>query len=146
MIKNSIRLGQLFRKAADSRLIPTFIPRPNDKVRENAKKYIERAGLPHFEFDNSYAPINKERARAIADAYNEAIHNPNDKAVYDSYKAFKKETLEQFNHLVEEGVKFEPWLRPEQPYRNSDELRKDIQENNHVYFYVTFPNGKDGEA
>lgn len=55
--------------------------------------------------------------------------------VLDTYKAFMDETMEMYNTLIDNGYKIEPWTKPGEPYGvNSDLVRKDINENKHLYY------------
>ena len=47
-----------------------------------------------------YHPIDEEHSRAIAQAYEEMQHAPNDPAVKNSYDAMIRETRDQFDHML----------------------------------------------
>lgn len=111
-----------------------FAPKGNDRIRKEAEEYTKANGVPYHP-DSSYAEVNVERAKRIASAYDLSTHSPNDPKVKASYEAFKKETLDQWKYLESKGVKFEAWNQEGQPYKNSEEMRNDVAEHKHLYFY-----------
>jgi hypothetical protein len=111
-----------------------FAPKGNERVKQEAEEYTKAHGVP-YNPDSTYAEVNVERAKKIASAYDLATHSPNDPKVKASYEAFKKETLDQWKYLESKGVKFEAWNQEGQPYKNSEEMRNDVAEHKHLYFY-----------
>lgn len=112
-----------------------FLPDHTPRIRDEAEEYTKAHGLTYAP-DHTYAKVDEARAKNIADWYDKAQHNPNDPQVKASYDAMKKETLDQWNFLERKGVKFEPWQGEGQPYKNSDEVIKDIRDNNHLAFFT----------
>jgi hypothetical protein len=112
---------------------------PNETIRGHAEGYAKQAGIEHNP-DRNYEPVDTERAGEIAKHYEAMQHNPNDPAVKASYDALKKETLDQYNYLKDQGVKIEPWTKEGQPYANSKEMAADAAKG-HLYVYtgVTMP-------
>lgn len=107
---------------------------PDPAVKANAADYAQRAGLSAAEY-TGYAPVNEERAKQIADAYEAMDHRPDDPEVRRSYDALKKETLDQWRHLQQQGVVMEPWTEEGQPYADSAEMRADVAQG-HLYFFT----------
>lgn len=109
---------------------------PNEDVRKSAADYKAGAGLteaPH----TGYAPLNESNSRKTADFYQAAQHNPEDPKVKASYDALKAETVAQFKHAEAAGIKFEPWTKEGQPYKNSAEMSADVRDNKHLYYFPT---------
>lgn len=109
---------------------------PNEDVRKSAADYAATAGLteaPH----TGYAPLNESNSRKTADFYQAAQHNPEDPKVKASYDALKTETVAQFKHAEAAGIKFEPWTKEGQPYKNSAEMSADVRDNKHLYYFPT---------
>ncbi|PWT75526.1 MAG: hypothetical protein C5B59_08590 [Bacteroidetes bacterium] len=75
------------------------------------------------------------QGKAIADAYEAMKHEPNRPAVRASYDSLKKGIDEQWDHATSQGFKFEPWEKEGQPYKNSKEMMKDVDENKHLFFF-----------
>lgn len=111
--------------------------KPNPRVREQAAAYIEQAGLPK-PAASKYAKVDVPRAERIARLYEEMEHDPADPETREAYEAFKRETLAQWEFLVEQGVVFEPWpadAEQAQPYANSAEMMADVEQG-HLWFFT----------
>jgi hypothetical protein len=111
-----------------------FSPKGSERVQQEAEEYTKAAGVPYVR-RSEYAEVNVDRAKKIAAAYDLSTHSPNDPKVKASYEAFKKETLDQWNYLKSKGIKFEAWDKDGQPYKNSEEMRADVTNNKHLYFF-----------
>jgi hypothetical protein len=113
-----------------------FSPSADENIREQAAEYTKAAGLtakPHTDF----ARLNEDLGKRAADAYEAAPHIPDDPKVQASYKALADETRAQWDFLTKKGVTFEPWTKEGQPYASSSEMRADVQQNKHLYFFPT---------
>jgi hypothetical protein len=111
-----------------------FAPKGSQRVQDEAAEYTKSANIPYTR-RSDYAEVNVKRGKQIAAAYDLATHSPEDPKVKASYEAFKKETLDQWNYLKSKGVKFEAWDKEGQPYKNSEEMRADVSNNSHLYFF-----------
>jgi len=111
-----------------------FLPTPHDRIRDEADEYTRKAGIP-YEPDMTYAPLNEGRAKQIASDYAALKNEPNAEATKKSYDAFKQETMDQYHYLQDKGIKFEPWTKPGQPYKDSAEMMQDARDNKHLYFF-----------
>ena len=80
--------------------------------------------------------VPDELSRKFADWYDDAKHNPDAPEVKKSYDSLTNEVGEQYQQLVDKGIKFEPWDGQGEPYRNSAEMRADM-ENGHLYYFRT---------
>lgn len=86
------------------------------------------------------APITKldeNRSKSIADAFDAMENNPNDPEVKASYEAMSKETKDQYDALIKSGMKVEIYEGEGEPYKNSEEMIKDVRENNHLFVLST---------
>jgi len=113
----------------------------SETARANIDSFIQSINLP----DKGPVPFTRpdpEILKQLADEYEMAEHAPESKEVLKSYDALKAETLDQWNHFVTQGVTFRPWLADGQPYARSEEMFKDIRDNNHLWFFPTFPGGE----
>lgn len=81
--------------------------------------------------------IDVEEAKKRADAYDEMKHDPNNPEVKASYEAMAKETLEQHKHLMDNGYTIEIYEGEGEPYKNSNEMLKDLRENKHLFVLST---------
>jgi hypothetical protein len=108
--------------------------KPKDWLLDGVKKFIEDRG---GHFDPKPPELETDsRAKEIADAYDAMKHEPDNPAVKASYDAFKRDIDEQWDYATKDmGVTFEPWNKPGQPYANSREMRADVRNNHHLYFF-----------
>jgi hypothetical protein len=86
------------------------------------------------------APITKldeNKSKSIADAFDAMEDNPNDPQVKASYEAMATETKDQYDALVKNGTKFEIFEGEGEPYKNSEEMIKDVRDNKHLYILST---------
>jgi hypothetical protein len=75
------------------------------------------------------------RGTSIADAFEKMGHNPSEPKTAASYKALRDEVNAQWDHAVKDGFQFEPWTKEGQPYANSKEMKADVDDNHHLYFF-----------
>lgn len=117
-----------------------FVPGPIGKIHDVAEQYMREAypERPYTPPERAY-PLDPEHSKAIAQAYEDMPHSPNDPATKASYDAMIRETEAQYNAIKKTGLKVEP-IRPgmEDPYAANPRLAaKDVAENNHLWFYPT---------
>ncbi len=107
----------------------------NPKVTKHAHEYMTSKGMPPSK--STYHPVDIARGRAIAKAFEQMPHAPHDPKVKAAYDALIGETLDQFQHVKNSGLKIEK-IQPgqENPYKNSSDMHKDVQ-NGHMWFYPT---------
>lgn len=121
---------------------------PNPKIRQVAQSYMDHAGIQNPQPD-TYVKANPARGKAIAGAYDAAQHAPNDPQVKASYDALIQETLAQYQHIKDAGLKvdFIPPGAPD-PYAASPRLStEDVNKNNHMYVFPTSSGfGTEGAA
>jgi len=133
--KGLVRTAQ--RDVVQSQVDPSKTRDSNPIIREQAKDYNEKAGLLQ-PLSPKYVPVDQERAARIAKAYENMNHDPTNPQVREAYEALKRETLAQYEFLIEQGVIFEPWPQTagtEQPYKTSAEMRADVRRG-HLWFYT----------
>lgn len=103
-----------------------FIKKIFDKIRSITK--LNK--VQHNRLFNIDAELSKE----IADAYEKMKHDPNNPKVKKAYEAMVEETKQQYNALVDGGLKAERWTGEGEPYANSAEMLKDLKDNSHLWF------------
>lgn len=109
-------------------------------VGSQARAYVEQARgagrqiEPHPE-SFEYLPVDEDRARTIADTYESLPHDPTNPIVQESYDAMIDETIDQYNFLEGEGVKFEAAV--DDPYATSADMIADVRDNNRLKFFLT---------
>jgi hypothetical protein len=115
-----------------------YIAGPIGSVHDVAQDYMKTAGRP-YERQSQYQKIDKDRARAIAQAFEDMKHAPNDPRVKASYDALINETRDQFRAIKNSGLRMEP-ITPEMgdPYAQTPRMAtRDVRDNNHLYFFPT---------
>lgn len=115
-----------------------YVPGPIGKLHDIAEQYSRESGIPYTR-PTAYEPIDVNRSKAIAQAFDEMPHAPNDPAVKASYDAMIRETLGQYNALKNSGYTFEP-IPPgaADPYAATPRLAaKDLLENGHLWYFPT---------
>lgn len=101
-----------------------------------ADSYKKSAGITHLAGEKIY-DIDVEEAKKRADAYEAMKNEPNNPEVKAAYDAMAKETLDQHQHLLDNGYKVEIFEGEGEPYKNSDEMLKDLKDNKHLYVLST---------
>ena len=82
----------------------------------------------------------------IADAYDGIKHDPNNPDVKSAYGALINETNQQFSDLLDNGLQISANKPGESPYKNSEEMHKDIKDNNHLSFFPTEQGFGEGDS
>lgn len=120
--------------------------RPNPELRRVAREFARSNGINRPEHDE-YIAVDPARAKRIADAFDAMKHSPNDPAVVRSYEAMGRETVAQWKALENAGYKIEPWHGEGEPYKNSAEMKADVANNKHLWYFETNQGfGSGGDA
>lgn len=129
-----------------------FIPGPIEQVHKVAEQYMAGRDVPSYHKPpDKYHPLDEEHARAIAQAFEDMPHTPDDPATKASYQALIKETADQYRAIKDSGLKIEA-IPPDMPdpYATNPRLAaKDVADNNHLWFSPTeggFGSGAAAEA
>lgn len=115
-----------------------FVPGPIGSIHDVAEAYMKGLDRPYTP-PTKYHPIDEDHSRAIARAFEEMPHTPDDPATKASYDALIKETQAQYNAIKGTGLKIEP-IHPDMPdpYAANPRLAaKDVAENNHLWYFPT---------
>lgn len=105
-------------------------------AREAAYSYAESAGVDYRPI-TSYAKLDKNRAKRIAEEFEKAVHDPTDPETIASYDAMVAETIAQYQTIMDTGLTVE-FITGEDPYGYNPRLAiLDIVENNHMWVYST---------
>ncbi len=133
-----------------------FVPGPIGKIHDVAEDYMRQNahlyGLPadatipsklseylDARRPKKYYPLDVEHSKAIAQAFEEMKHTPNDKATKAAYDALIDETAAQYQAIKKTGLKIEPIpAGAPDPYAANPRLAAvDVAENNHLWFFPT---------
>ncbi len=111
-------------------------PQGSERVRNIADEYVRGRGITKPPF-RGYATVDEPRAKLLADAYQAAPDAPNDPAVRKAYSALAAETKAQWDAIEAAGYKLEPWEQSGQPYASSADMRADVTNNKHLWYFPT---------
>lgn len=133
-LDNEFNLGE-WRRQNPRRFMPDTArsARGNDETRKVANGYIKFSGLqtePH----TGYATIDEVKLKRIADFYEQASHEPSNPEVQKAYSALAEETMQQYAAMEQAGVKIEPFVGRDEPYKNSAAMLQDVRDNKHLFF------------
>lgn len=114
---------------------------PNEELRSIADTYTL---IHRYAYDlggvyrGHYVKVDEERARTIAAAYEslEDFEDTRNADTIDAYEALREELVDQWNYIVWSEYTLEPWTQDGQPYANSAEMRADVRDNKHLYFFT----------
>ena len=109
---------------------------PVDHVIKTAEDYKKSKGIT-VDAGERITDIDIENSKKIADAYDEMQSNPNDPEVKAAYNAMANETVDQFKYLIDNGYTVELYDGKTEPYKNSEEMLKDLRDNKHLYVFST---------
>ena len=115
---------------AGSRLFNT----PLEGVQDVVQKYVQRAGIDYRPGKN-ITQLNEERAKEIGQAYDRMKHDPKDPEVKKAYDAMAKETIAQYEAILEEGYMVE--INNQEPYANSADMIADLRDNKVMKIFST---------
>lgn len=97
------------------------------RVQQEVAEYKESKNIRTV----SHPPVlelNREISREISKAYDQMEHAPNDPVVKASYEAMVNETAEQYNFIIDKGIKVIRHTEVGEPYANSAEMLEDVRQ------------------
>lgn len=110
---------------------------PSAEIRNVADEYAKSKNLK-LTHDLPILTPDPERGAAIAKAYENMKHAPNDPQVRKAYDALSRETMEQWEAIKKTGLKVEAIPEGmENPYKKSTDMITDVRNNNHMWYYPT---------
>ncbi len=110
--------------------------KPVPEAQQIKSQYQKEAGLP-VDSPPRIKKIDVEKSKRIADAFDKMKHNPADPKVKTAYDALGRETVAQYQKLLDSGVEFDYWRGRGEPYKNSREMAGDIQNNKKLKVLAT---------
>ena len=108
----------------------------------DARAYRNQAGIDTPELSGPMVP-DETYLKRVADYLDQATHAPDKPEVRRAYAALIQETLAQFAAI--KGITVTPWDDTGEPYANSHEMRGDVIENRHLFFFRTVNGFGEGE-
>jgi hypothetical protein len=102
---------------------------PDPRLVSVARKYANDKGIP-LRRQDSYAQVDEDRAKRLAQAYEQMPHAPNDPFVRAAYRSLIQQTTDQYRALTDAGYRFYFFDASNDPYQGNPwnamrELRAD---------------------
>lgn len=132
------------RKEWDSSRGDRFLPNSAKDVRGAdpeltylAEEYARRNGID-YKRQSEYVKVDPERAKRIAEAYEQMEHNPQDPVVKEAFQNLITQTKAQYDILVEAGYTFYFFDETNDPYDgNPARAMRDLTENKTMGVFST---------
>jgi hypothetical protein len=110
---------------------------PDPEVNRAAEEYARRNGID-LRRQSEFVKVDKDRARRIAQAYDEMVHQPNDPAVKEAYDELIRQTREQYDVLEEMGYEFTFFDSETDPYSSPWDAVADLRNNKKMAVFGTY--------
>lgn len=138
-----IQRAQTFAQAPEEEIRMSVRERPgrreaNEDVRRIRNAFMDDRGIePEAQIEETYAEVDPEFAKKVADWYESTPVNYDDPQMRAAYAQFGKETKDQYQYLVDQGYEMIPWGGKGQPYSDSADMIEDLRKNKRLYYYKT---------
>lgn len=109
---------------------------PNPEASAIESQYKKQRGIDTPEA-RKITFLDESRSKKMADAYEKIADSPNDPETQRGYKEMADQTVSQFKAISDAGVKVELWDGEGEPYKNSEEMIKDVRDNKHMFIFST---------
>ena len=112
-----------------------------------AEAYAKDNGID-YKRQNEYVKVDADRAKRIADAYEEMKHDPNNPKVKEAYQNLINQTLAQYQVLTDAGYEFSFFDETNDPYNKSPwAAMEDLRNNKRMAVFSTVAGyGADTQA
>jgi len=107
-----------------------------------ANRVAERTGI-NYEEATRIEKLDIDRAREIAQIFEQTEPNPNDKDVKESYEALIDETIVQYEEILDGGYLIE--INNDEPYLNSNKMIDDLRQKKNMRIFSTEAGFGDGK-
>ena len=129
---------------------PTFkgAKGPDPQLVAVAEDYAAKNGI-EFKRQSEYVEVDEERAKRIADAYEQMVDDPQNPKVKEAYEELVKQTIAQYQALVDAGYKFwfiDPSIPSNAEYSSSPmNAMRDLRDNKVMGVFPTTEGYGDSE-
>lgn len=111
---------------------------PDSGLVSVAERYAEANGIP-YERQKTYVKLDEDRAKRIAQAYEDMANEPNDPKVKAAYKDMIRQLKNQYKALVDDGYEFTFFDSETDPYDgNPWNAMRDLRNNKKMAVYGTY--------
>jgi hypothetical protein len=134
---NGAEGSKMFQNPDDGVTLPKGIFGPNNpETVKIGRSIMMKKGIAHAG-GSFIVRLNPEKSFKIGMAYDSMKHDPFNPLVRQAYEAMARETLEQYQAIVDAGYTAEMHYEQEEPYANSRDAIKDIRENKRLRVLAT---------
>jgi hypothetical protein len=99
-----------------------------------AKSYMKSVGMEYVPVEK-ITKLDENLSKRISDAYDKMKNDPNDPQVKKAYEAMAKETLDQYDQILEKGYNVE--INNNEPYSSSEDMINDLRDNKRMKIFST---------
>lgn len=111
---------------------------PDRGIVQAAERYARSVGID-LKRQAEYVQVDEDRARRIAQAFEDMTHSPNDPAVKEAYDDLIRQTKAQYDALVKAGYTFTFYDGKTDPYNgNPYSAVRDLRQNKTMAVYGTY--------
>lgn len=129
--------AKMFQNPDDGVTLPKGIFGPNNpETVKIARTIMMKKGVPHAG-GQFIVRLNPEKSFKVGMEYDRMKHDPFNPKVRQAYEAMAKETLEQYQAIVDAGYTAEMHYEQEEPYANSRDAIQDIRDNKRLRVLAT---------
>lgn len=129
--------GKMFQNPDDGVTLPKGIFGPNNpETVKIARTIMMKKGVPHSG-GQFIVRLNPEKSFKIGMEYDRMKHDPFNPLVRKAYEAMARETLEQYQAIIDAGYTAEMHYEQEEPYANSRDAIQDIRDNKRLRVLAT---------
>ncbi len=134
---NGAEGSKMFQNPDDGITLPKGIFGPNNpETVKIGRSIMMKKGIPHAS-GSFIVRLNPEKSFKIGMAYDSMKHDPFNSLVRQAYEAMARETLEQYQAIIDAGYVAEMHYEQEEPYANSREAISDIRQNKRLRVLAT---------
>jgi hypothetical protein len=111
---------------------------PDPNLVSVAENYAKKFGIP-FTRQAEYVKVDEDRAKRIADAYENMKHDPKNPKVLEAFNDLIRQTKDQYDALTEAGYEFSFFDGDTDPYnKNPSKAMRDLRNNKKMAVYGTY--------
>jgi len=111
---------------------------PDPSLVDVAESYAAKNGI-RLKPQTTYVDVDEDRAKRLAQAYDEMPHSPNDPEVKEAYSEMIKQVRNQYDALIDAGYKFTFFDGDTDPYSgNPWNAMRDLRNNKEMAVYGTY--------
>jgi hypothetical protein len=115
------------------------------RVQKEAAEYKKVKNIKDLEHPPVYE-LDTALSEEIAEAYTKMEHNPNDPKVKEAYEALMRDTNDQYEFIINKGIKVIRHEGEGEPYANSKEMLADLEKGQLKFLPNDVAFGEEGDS